>query len=63
MSAMGPMDRERFDELKDAYVLDALTEDERREFEEHLAAHPERQTFRNASCARSSAACFSPIIL
>ena len=43
MSAMGPMDRERFDELKDAYVLDALTEDERREFEEHLAAHPERQ--------------------
>ena len=43
MSAMGPMDRARFEELKDAYVLDALTEDERREFEEHLATHPERQ--------------------
>lgn len=40
---MGPMDRDRFDELKDAYVLDALTQEERREFEEHLAAHPERQ--------------------
>lgn len=37
------MDRERFDELKDAYVLGALPDDERRVFEEHLAAHPERQ--------------------
>ncbi len=27
----------------DAYVLGALTEEERLEFEEHLAAHPERQ--------------------
>ena len=40
---MGPMDRARFEELKDAYVLDALTDEERREFEEHLAANPERQ--------------------
>jgi anti-sigma-K factor RskA len=40
---MSAMDRARFEELKDAYVLDALTEDERREFEEHLAAHPERR--------------------
>lgn len=40
---MSAMDRARFEELKDAYVLDALTEDERRELEEHLAAHPERQ--------------------
>jgi anti-sigma-K factor RskA len=40
---MEPMDRERFDELKDAYVLDALTQEERREFEEHLASHPERR--------------------
>ncbi len=37
------MDRERFDELKDAFVLGALPEEERREFEEYLAAHPERQ--------------------
>jgi len=37
------MDHERFEELKDAYVLGALPEEERREFEEYLAGHPERQ--------------------
>jgi anti-sigma-K factor RskA len=37
------MDRERFDERKDAFVLGALPEEERREFEEYLASHPERQ--------------------
>jgi anti-sigma-K factor RskA len=37
------MDHERFDELKDAYVLGALSEGERRELEEYLAAHPVRQ--------------------
>ncbi len=37
------MDHGRFEELKDAYVLGALAEQERREFEEYLAAHPERQ--------------------
>ncbi len=37
------MDHERFEELKDAYVLGALPEDERDEFERYLAAHPERQ--------------------
>jgi anti-sigma-K factor RskA len=37
------MDRERFDELKGAFVLGALPEGERRELEEYLAAHPERQ--------------------
>jgi anti-sigma-K factor RskA len=37
------MDHERFDELKDAYVLGALSEGERRELEEYLAAHPGRQ--------------------
>jgi anti-sigma-K factor RskA len=40
---MSGMDRERFDELKDAFVLGALPDEERREFEEYLAAHPERQ--------------------
>ncbi len=40
---MSRMDHERFDELKDAFVLGALPEEERREFEEYLAAHPERQ--------------------
>ena len=37
------MNHERFEELKDAYVLGALPEEERREFEEYLASHPERQ--------------------
>ncbi len=35
--------RDRFDDLKDAYALGALTDDERREFEDYLAAHPELQ--------------------
>jgi anti-sigma-K factor RskA len=37
------MDHNRFDELKDAFILGALPEEERREFEEYLSAHPERQ--------------------
>ena len=37
------MDHGRFEELKDAYVLGALPEEERRELEEYLAAHSERQ--------------------
>ena len=40
---MNGMDHGRFEELKDAYVLGALSETERQEFEEDLAAHPERQ--------------------
>jgi anti-sigma-K factor RskA len=36
--------RERFDDLKEAYVLGALGESERREFEGYLAAHPELQS-------------------
>ncbi len=40
---MSTMDHGRFEELKDAYVLGALAEQERREFEEYLTAHPERQ--------------------
>ncbi|MDP9480312.1 MAG: anti-sigma factor [Actinomycetota bacterium] len=37
------MAHERFEELKDAYVLGALPDDERAEFERYLADHPERQ--------------------
>ena len=37
------MNHVRFEELKDAFVLGALPEEESREFEEYLAAHPERQ--------------------
>ncbi len=40
---MNGMNHERFDELRDAFVLGALPEEERREFEEYLAAHPERR--------------------
>jgi anti-sigma-K factor RskA len=40
---MNGMDHKRFEELKDAYVLGALPEEERRKFKEYLAAHPERR--------------------
>lgn len=40
---MSRMDHARFEELKDAFVLGALPDEERREFEEYLAQHPERQ--------------------
>jgi anti-sigma-K factor RskA len=40
---MSEMNHERFDDLKEAYVLDALPEEDRRSFEEYLAANPERQ--------------------
>ena len=40
---MSAMNHERFEELKDAFVLCALPDEERREFEEYLASHPERQ--------------------
>ena len=33
--------RDRFDDLKEAYALGALSEEERQEFEDYLAAHPE----------------------
>jgi len=40
---MSEMNHERFEDLKDAYVLGALPEEERLSLEEYLAAHPERQ--------------------
>jgi len=44
MNGMGNgMENARFEELKDAYALGALPQEERREFEEYLAEHPERQ--------------------
>ena len=33
--------RERFDDLKEAYALGALSEEERQEVEEYLGTHPE----------------------
>ena len=40
---MSEMNNERFEDLKDAYVLGTLPEEERLSFEDYLAAHPERQ--------------------
>jgi anti-sigma-K factor RskA len=40
---MNGMDRDRFEDLKEAYVLGALPEEERSEFERYLAAHPDLQ--------------------
>ncbi len=40
---MSPMDDRSFDDLKDAYVLGALPDDERATVEAYLALHPERQ--------------------
>ncbi len=40
---MSPMDDKSFDDLKDAYVLGALPDDERAAVEAYLALHPERQ--------------------
>jgi len=40
---MSEMNHERFEDLKDAYVLSALPEEEKLSFEDYLAAHPERQ--------------------
>src|SRR5215208_511437 len=40
---MSDMNNERFEDLKDAYVLAALPEEERLSFDDYLTAHPERQ--------------------
>ena len=40
---MNGMDQERFEDLKDVGVLGALPEEERLEFEQYLAAHPDLQ--------------------
>lgn len=40
---MNGMDQERFEDLKDAYVLGALPEEERLEFERYLVTHPDLQ--------------------
>jgi anti-sigma-K factor RskA len=57
---MSEMNNERFEDLKDAYVLDALPEEERRSFEEFLAAHPERQAEIDDLGAVAGLLAFSP---
>jgi anti-sigma-K factor RskA len=57
---MNEMNNERFEDLKDAYVLDALAEEEKRRFEEFLAAHPERQAEIDELGAVAGLLAFSP---
>ena len=57
---MSEMNHERFEDLRDAYVLGALPEDERRSFEDYLAAHPERQAEIDELGAVAGLIAFSP---
>ena len=57
---MSDMNNERFEDLKDAYVLGALPEEERLSFEEYLAAHPERQAEIDELGAVAGLLAFSP---
>ena len=43
MDPIGLLDRARFEELRDIYVLGASTKEERSDFEKHLAAYPARR--------------------
>ena len=54
------MNNERFEDLKDAYVLGALPEEERLSFEEYLVAHPERQAEIDDLGAVAGLLAFSP---
>ena len=54
------MNNERFEDLKDAYVLGALPEEERSSFEDYLAAHSERQAEIDELGAVAGLLAFSP---
>jgi anti-sigma-K factor RskA len=57
---MSEMNHERFEDVKVAYVLGALPEEERLSFEEYLAAHPERQAELDELGAVAGLLAFSP---
>src|ERR671918_819734 len=57
---MSEMNHERFEDLKDAYVLGALPEEERLSFEDYLAAHPEMQAEIDELGAVAGLLAFSP---
>src|SRR5829696_2596472 len=57
---MSEMNHERFEGLKDAYVLGALPEEERLSFEDYLAAHPDRQAEIDELGAVAGLLAFSP---
>ena len=54
------MNHERFEDLKDAYVLGALPQEEHTAFEHYLAAHPERQAEVDELGAFANLLAFSP---
>jgi len=54
------MNQERFEDLKDAYVLGALPQEERAAFERYLATHPERQAEIDELGAFANLLAFSP---
>jgi anti-sigma-K factor RskA len=54
------MDQERFEDLKDAYVLGALPEEERLEFEQYLVAHPDLQAEMEELSTIAGLLAFSP---
>ena len=58
---MNEMNRERFEELKEAYALGALPEDEERVMEEYLADHPELRYEVEELSALSNLLAFSPV--
>ena len=57
---MSEMNPGRFEDLKDAYDLDALPEEERQSFEKYLATHPERQAEIDELGAIAGLLAFSP---
>ena len=57
---MSEMNNERFEDLKDTYVLGALPEEERQSFEDYLAAHPERQAEIDELSAVAGLLAFAP---
>ena len=57
---MSEMNRERFEDLKESYILNALPENERREMEEYLVSHPDLQSEIDELGAIASLLAFSP---
>lgn len=57
---MSDMNHERFEDLKDAYALGALPEDERRAMEAYLEAHPELRSEVEELSTLSNLLAFSP---
>ncbi len=57
---MSGMNQERFEDLKDAYVLGALPEEERLEFEQYLMTHPDLQEEVEALGTVAGLLAFSP---